>query len=315
MTSNSHLRNTGSEKGATQGFAMSEPSTIAPAASLGETTPPDETPLPPDELEAERQAHADRVAHLTTLGQMSARITHEISQPIYAIMNFSSACIEILSRAMESAKAAEAATGEKPCVMGLAEAGQVMGWLQQVSDQSIRAGEVIRRLANFTREMPMRRVSIYAHQLVRNSLTHLKAELNASNVLVDCEIGSPIDLVSCEPVLVEQVLMKVVRNAAATVLSLPLEERKLIVRTRRLDKRVEFSVEDSGPVELDVLANNFDSFFATSTSDRGQALAVNRTIIEAQAGRLWVEKNPTQGMTVHFTLPLAKQMEVANHVK
>lgn len=295
---------------------------------------------PPSAIDGERSADCEPLAHfelnhvvlLITLGQIAARITHEISQPIYAIMNYASACSEVLSRASATAKkspfdpshseqefttegnqtraddAQESPQKKSPArqlLISVEGVTNVLAWLQQVSEQALRAGDVIRRLSSFTRDIPIRSVVSDPHQLMNRALDFLSAELHERDVLVDCEFDSQIELAICEPILVEQVLVNLVRNASKSMLLLSRDRRRLLIRTRRLDKQVEFAIVDSGPViELDALNNSYESFISTKADGRVRGLAVDRAIIEAQTGRLWVENNPGQGMAVLFTLPL-----------
>jgi two-component system sensor kinase FixL len=110
----------------------------------------------------------------------------------------------------------------------------------------------------------------------------------------------------------QQVLLNLVLNAMDAIDSAAGAERLIRVRARRREgSEVEVMVSDTGPgIAAEKIEQIFEPFFTTKTSGMGIGLSVSRTIIEAHAGRIWAENNPTKGATFRFTLPTEEEMLV-----
>lgn len=240
------------------------------------------------------QAHLAQLAHvsrLTTMGELVSEIAHEINQPLHAIANFAQASINILDASSERGPA------------------NLRDWLEQISEQAIRAGEIIRRAGRFVRKTPVRRSTLDINDLVRDCLRLLAFDLRVKHIRLRCELGNSLPTVLADAVQVQQVLVNLVRNAVDALATNEENDRFLIVRTTSgPDGSVQVSVRDNGRGLVPENASRlFEPFFTTKPDGMGMGLAVSQSIVQAHAGQLWAEPNTERGVTFHFTLPARKE--------
>jgi C4-dicarboxylate-specific signal transduction histidine kinase len=247
----------------------------------------DEKQQTEDQLQ-QRLAQLAHVSRLTTMGELVSELAHELNQPLYAIANFSEACLN-LARSSPSV-----------------QEGELVPWLEQICEQSHRAGEIIKRVYGFVRKAPAVARAIDINALVHECRGLLQVNLRHQGVGLRLELAKGLPEVSGDPVQIQQVLVNLMNNAMDAMSHLPKAEREIVVRSRRNETgQIEVSVSDRGRGAADDnLERLFEPFFTTKTEGMGMGLSISRSIIEAHDGRLWAERNPDRGLTFRFTLPL-----------
>lgn len=237
----------------------------------------------------ERLAHVTR---LSTMGEMAAGIAHEINQPLTAITSYAHASLNMLE-ACKELDAENALRQQK-----------ILGTLQKISDQAMRAGEVIRRLRAFVKQRKVKREQVDLNTLIQETVELAKVDTRLLDHGISLNLTSdPEPLLNVDPVQVQQVLFNLIRNAIDA-----MEEQlnePVIIHTRWLDKSyVEVSVTDTGHgVHEDDQNNLFDPFFSTKDAGMGMGLPISQSIIVAHGGELRHCHGVPRGSIFAFTLP------------
>ncbi len=248
-----------------------------------------------DRVEASRQlrqreadlAHAER---LSTMGQMASEMAHELNQPLYAIANFAEACLERLRKSPAEEAAAD-----------------LQRWLDLIAQQARRGGEVLRRVTQFVRKGELDRTVLDLNQCIRDASVLLEFGSRRRGISVAYKLAELLPRVDVDRVLIEQVLLNLVRNAAEAMEHTPAERRRVVIETRLAEEgMVELAVVDSGHGIPEGLAERlFEPYFTTKPDGTGMGLAICRSTIEAHGGRIWAESNPAGGATFRILLPAA----------
>lgn len=238
-----------------------------------------------DEL---RRSH-DKLTHfarLSTMGEMATGLAHEINQPLTAIATYAQAALRFLDA-------------------GTAESGDLHEALTQITQQSLRAGEVIRRLRTQVKNRETRAESVDLNRLVEevNVLAATDARVNDLRIVLQLA-PPPVPAVAADAVQIQQVLLNLVRNAIDATVENAGAKREIIVRTDCRDSEIEVSVEDHGTgIPAHVAAQLFTPFFTTKSAGTGLGLAISRSIIRAHQGRLGYRTGSQGGAVFYFTLP------------
>lgn len=229
------------------------------------------------------------LARVNDLGEMAAAISHEINQPLTAIVNY-------LSTGLFCAE-------EGHSEDGFVEIEQMM---RHASEQALRAGDIVRRLREFVGHSNAVRTVEHADQLVDSAMALALIDARSGGILVEREAGAGDAEVEVDAIQIQQVLVNLLRNAVDALESAaPDGERRLTVSTAvRPDGMIEFIVSDNGPGIAPELADRlFDPFVTTKSSGMGMGLSVCRRLIEAHGGAIEAESVPGAGATFRFFLP------------
>jgi two-component system, LuxR family, sensor kinase FixL len=240
----------------------------------------------------QRLAELAHVARLTTMGELVSELAHELNQPLYAIANFSEACLNLSRNRQPRTE------------------NDLVDWLEQISEQSHRAGEIIRRVYGFVRKTPAQTRAADINALVHDCVRLLQVNVRHQDVALRVELSENLPQVFVDPVQIQQVLVNLLNNAIEAMVHLPRDERKIAVCSHcDAGRNVEVSVCDRGRGASEEHAGTklerlFEPFFTTKSEGMGMGLSISRSIIEAHGGRLWAERNLDRGLTFRFTLPL-----------
>ncbi|MEJ2464504.1 MAG: ATP-binding protein [Candidatus Thiodiazotropha sp.] len=234
----------------------------------------------------QHQSELVHVCRLSTMGEMSTGLAHELNQPLAAIINFASGCV----RRIQSGVGGEA---------------ELVDAMAQITAQAERAGEIIKRLRAMVTKRPHEREVVNLNHILLEVASFTEYEANRHRVEVSLELSDQILPVEVDLVQIEQVLLNLVRNAIDAMKMVPSGDRKLSLKTRRIDStRVEVTVEDNGPgIDADTVAHLFDAFFSTKESGMGMGLPISKKIVEAHFGELTVDSSPGGGAAFHMVLP------------
>jgi PAS domain S-box-containing protein len=229
-------------------------------------------------------AHVTRV---TTLGEMSASIEHEINQPLAAIVTNAAATLRLLSHDVPVIQDARA---------GIAD----------VIKDAHRAGEVIRRIRDFSKKAhPQMMQQLDINEVVEEAVKLVRHEALRHGITIRFEFASGLPPVRGDRIQLQQVIVNLAVNGIEAMTSVQDCARVLIVRTQRdQSDRILVAVADAGVgVEPENLNRVFDAFHTTKPGGLGMGLAICRSIIEAHSGRLWADANVPRGAIFRFTVP------------
>ena len=241
--------------------------------------------------EALQQAREElaRVTRVTTLGELAASIAHEINQPLAAIVANANACLNWLK-------------ADRPPLDSIREA------LTGVVNDGDRAGEVIARIRALLSRSSVAHGPCDLGGIVRDVLLLVGPELGRHGTILQTSLATDLPSVMGDRVLLQQVLMNLLLNAAEAVRDVPPERRRVVVRST-LEQREDgpwavVAVEDAGVgFREEQAARLFEAFYTTKPDGLGMGLSISRSIIDGHRGRLWATANPDHGATFQFALP------------
>jgi len=237
-----------------------------------------------EEQAREHQQELFHVARLSTLGEMASGIAHELNQPLSAISNYTRGSIRMLQA-------------------GSGETGSVLEAMQRVAAQAERAGEIIRQIRRFIRKEEPERTTVDINRIAREVAAFIEPEARREGVVLKLELApQPLPLLAHD-IQIEQVLLNLTRNALEAMQEVAEGQRRLTVRTRRLEEQVVVEVSDSGcGIAPQVVHKLFDPFVTTKPQGMGLGLSISRGIVEAHGGTLTVHATEEGGTMFRFTL-------------
>jgi two-component system sensor kinase FixL len=244
--------------------------------------------------QAEEQVACQRneMAHLSrvsTLGELSGSIAHELNLPLSAILSNAQAAQRILAN-------------------GDADPAEVREILNEIVSEDKHAAEVIQRLRQWLKKDMLQQHSLQINEVVEDVLKLIRSDLINQKVTVDTQLARNLPMVTGDPVQLQQVLVNLVVNACDAMTSCNTPERRLLIRTgiENGSSAVIVSVTDRGDsIPREKLEQIFEPFFTTKEKGMGLGLSVCRTIIAAHRGKLWATNNADCGATFHFSLPIS----------
>src|SRR5262245_5839814 len=245
----------------------------------------------PAELQLRRLlAELAKTGRISTLGEMASGLSHELNQPLAAIVAYVDACLELVES-------------------GKMDNQQLAIVLRSVSNQAERAGQIIHRLRKMIKRSQPVRAPMSVNDAVREIAVLLESEARQADVTVNLELGDGLPDIAADFLQVQQVVQLLVRNGLEAMVDVPTDRRRLMIATGpRPSGEVEIAVRDLGRGLAGASAEQlFEPFFSTKTKGLGLGLSISRTIVEAHGGRIWIAPNDTHGVTARFTLPAAAE--------
>jgi PAS domain S-box-containing protein len=244
----------------------------------------------------EAQAELAHVTRVTTLGELTASIAHEVNQPLAAVVSNAEACLRWLGRETPNLEAARRSAE----------------WI--ISDGN-RASGVMQRVRALAKKSTIERVPLNINDLVRETVALVQHELISHQVLLRTELASNLPMVEADRVQLQQVIINLVMNGIEAMQPVADRLRELVIRSLRDEApQVLVSVADCG---VGISAENadrlFNAFFTTKPSGMGMGLSICRSIVEAHGGRLWSTGNLPHGATFHFNLPVRADLASDPH--
>jgi signal transduction histidine kinase len=244
------------------------------------------------------QAEFAHVSRVTTLGQLTASIAHEVMQPIAAARNNALAALNFLVKDPPDLKEVREALG---CIAGDAE----------------RAGNIIDRIRDHIKKAPPRKERFDLNEAINEVIVLARGAIAKNGVVVETRLSEDLLSVQGDRVQLQQVVLNLILNAVEAMDSVRESARELAISTEQSQARsVCVTVRDSGPgVDRENIDRVFDAFYTTKSSGVGMGLAICRSIVDAHGGRLWVDANEPQGAVFQFTLPNEESYESAPKAK
>jgi C4-dicarboxylate-specific signal transduction histidine kinase len=238
---------------------------------------------------AKKRAELEHVARVATVGELTATLTHELQQPLAAILANS----YVIGRLLDAPDP------------DLQEVRSTVTDMREVTE---RAGEVIDGLrAMIKRDSKAADLTaLDVNQVIRGveRLTH--GDANLHKVTVHLDLSSDVGPVKGDSVQLQQVVLNLMINAFSAMSGMGLDDaRRLVVRTKTIDEStVLIEVQDSGggiaPEELESI---FEPFVTSKPDGLGMGLSICRSIIERHGGKIWAANNPDRGARFSITLP------------
>lgn len=232
------------------------------------------------------RAELARVARVTTVGELTASIAHEINQPLSAIVNNANASRRLLD-------------------IRPPDLEEVRQALVEIAEAGTRAGELIARIRALMKKSVPEKTRLDMNQIIRDVLDLVPSELQRHEISSRTELMAVPPVVLGDRIQLQQVVLNLIMNGMEAMNSIVDRPRVLLIRSKTQETgELLVAIEDSGtgldPRNVDHL---FDTFFTTKTNGLGLGLSISRSIIEAHNGRLWASQNNTHGATFQFTLP------------
>ena len=239
------------------------------------------------EAETLRQrAELAHVARVSTMGELAASVTHELNQPLGAIL--------------ANAEAADLFLNQNPPALD-----ELRAILTDIRKDDERASEVISRMRALLRKHELQRLPLEINSVVEDVLQVVSGDAALRKMAISADLAPGLPKILGDHVHLQQVLINLILNGMDAMASQPRERRRLSIRTRAVAKgAVEVAVIDSGHgIEADKLPRVFEPFFSTKPNGMGMGLSISRTIIEAHRGRISAENNASGGATFRVTFP------------
>ena len=229
-------------------------------------------------------AHVNR---MTTVGQLTASITHEINQPLSGILTNASTCSRMLA-------------ADPPNVSGAQETAR-----RSIRDAS-RAADIISRLRTLFVKKQVQIDLVDLNDASREVISLALRELESSQVILRSEFAEDLPLVHGDRIQLQQVILNLIRNASDAMRDIDGRQRELAITTSKAEPDgVLVSIQDSGPgIDPTKLDRIFDAFYTTKPDGLGMGLSVCRTIVEAHGGKLWATAASPHGAIFQLILPV-----------
>jgi two-component system, LuxR family, sensor kinase FixL len=241
------------------------------------------------ELEAARQRHdLAHLARVSTVGELSSSLAHELTHPVTAILSNAQAAQRFLAN-------------------DDVDLDEVREILNDIVTQDQRAGEVIHGLRLLLKKgEPQKQCDdVDLNEVIRDVVQLMRSDLINRNVTVDTDLAQNLPAVTGDRVQLQQVLLNLALNGCEAMGDYNSQERRLLIASQLENGAVLVSVSDSGTgIPGEKMEQVFERFFTTKKEGMGLGLSVCRTIINAHRGKIWATNNAGCGATFHFSLPI-----------
>jgi PAS domain S-box-containing protein len=231
------------------------------------------------------QAELERVSRVTTMGELTASLAHEVNQPIAAAVTNANACSRWLARDIPDLEEARAAA-------------------TRIVRDGTRAAEIVSRIRLLFKKGTPQRELVDVHEVIRETIALLRSEATRYSISVRTELAAnPLQIMG-DRVQLQQVLMNLIMNGIDAMKDVDGTRELAIKSQRGEDEQVLVSVSDTGvglpPQQADQI---FNAFFTTKPHGTGMGLRISRSIVESHGGRLWAADNSPRGASFCLTLP------------
>jgi len=227
-----------------------------------------------------------RVVRITTIGELTASIAHEVNQPLAAVVANADACVAWLSRDNPNLVEAKAAA-------------------ERATQGATRASEVIVRIRSLINKATPEKTRVQINEVIEQTAALAEGQASRNEVSLQLELAPDLPPVLADSIQLQQVILNLLMNGIEATLSVSDRPRLLVIRSQMQGAgQIQVSVKDSGVgVKAEVMGRLFEPFFTTRSKGMGMGLPISRSIIEAHGGRLWAESNGSDGSIFQFTLP------------
>jgi len=232
----------------------------------------------------EAQANLARVSRVTTMGELTASLAHEIRQPIAAAVTNARTCLRWLGR-------------DQPDVAEAREAAS------RIVNDVTRAADIIGSISLLFKKGALQRELVDVNDLIREMIVLLRSEVNRYSISIRSELAEELPKVMADRIQLQQVFMNLMLNGIDAMKG-TADGGELTIKSEIGDGQLLISFSDTGvglpPEQADQI---FKAFFTTKDNGTGMGLPISRSIIESHGGCLWATGVPGSGATFRFTLP------------
>jgi C4-dicarboxylate-specific signal transduction histidine kinase len=226
------------------------------------------------------------------VGELTSSLTHELNQPLTAIVTNAQAALRFLLR-------------ETPDFL------EVEGALREIARDGKRSGEIMHRLRKLLKRSEIDQSAVDLNEVALEIVALVQADFTAAGVSLTHDLARDLPLVMGDRIQLEQVVLNLLANGLEAAKDLTGRVRTVQIATRQEDGGgVGLTIRDSGPgLSPEILSRLFEPFFTTKPKGMGMGLAVSKSIIEAHEGRIWAEPQQDGGAVFHLSLPAAGEKE------
>jgi C4-dicarboxylate-specific signal transduction histidine kinase len=239
----------------------------------------------------EAQAQLAHMSRMSSLGALAASISHEVNQPLAALVTNADACMMWLA-------------SEPPNLE------EVRAAVDSIAQEGTRASEIVQRIRGmFTKAVP-ETTKVQVNELIQEVGTLIQAEASRNEVAIQTELTPGLAAALGDRVQLQQVLVNLMLNGIEAMSAVTDRPRRLLIRSEmHHPDAVLIAVEDSGAgIDPKNAKRIFDAFFTTKAQGMGIGLSISHSIIEAHGGRLWAVAHSGYGTTLQFTLPVDREI-------
>jgi PAS domain S-box-containing protein len=238
-----------------------------------------------EEALREAQVNLARVSRVTTMGELTASLAHEIKQPIAAAVTDAKTCLRWLGR-------------DQPDV---AEARETAA---RIIKDVTRASDIISRIRLLFKKGPPQRESLDVNEVIQEMIALLRGEASRYSISIRGELANDLSNIMADRVQLQQVLMNLMLNGIEAMKDMGTGGELTIKSQQDDNRQLLISVGDTGVgLEPEQAEQIFNAFFTTKPQGTGMGLPISRSIIESHGGHLWATSNSGPGATFQFTLP------------
>jgi PAS domain S-box-containing protein len=237
--------------------------------------------------ESLRQAQADleHVSRVTTMGELTASLAHEVNQPITAAVTNANTCVRWL-------------TGDTPNIEEARDAA-----VRSAKDGT-RAADIISRIRLLFRKGSTERQLVDVNEVIREIIVLLRGEAMRYSLSIHTELASNLPQLMADRIQLQQVMLNLIMNSIDAMKDVD-GTREIVIKSQRAEnEQVLVSVSDTGVgLPAEQTDQIFNAFFTTKLQGTGMGLSISRSIVESHGGRLWADGNYPRGATFHLSMP------------
>jgi C4-dicarboxylate-specific signal transduction histidine kinase len=235
------------------------------------------------------RAQVAHIARVTTLGELTASIAHEVNQPLAAIVTNGDAALRWLAHKSPN----------------LGEARQAV---ERIVNDGNRASHVIGRIRSLAMRSPIQKEWLNINKPIQEIVSLTATEIQQNRISLHTQLSDNLPRVFGDEIQLQQVLLNLIHNAIEAMSSDADGPREMLIGSAENDAGdVVVTVRDSGVgLETNTLARLFDAFYTTKPNGMGMGLAISRSIIEAHEGQIWATPNAPRGAIMQFSLPTVR---------
>jgi PAS domain S-box-containing protein len=233
----------------------------------------------------EAQAALARINRVTTMGELTASLAHEVNQPIAAAATDANTCLRWLARDQPDLEEARAAAS-------------------RVVKDAARAAEIMSRVRSLFKKESLQRELVNVNDIIREMIDMLRIEATRYSISMRTELSEDLPQIMGDRVQLQQVTMNLIINSIDAMKDLDGTREIAITSQRAENKQLQVSVSDTGiGLPSEQADQIFNAFFTTKDHGTGMGLRISRSIIESHGGRLWASDNSPRGASFSFALP------------
>jgi two-component system, LuxR family, sensor kinase FixL len=237
----------------------------------------------------ETRAELAHISRVTMLGELTASIAHEVSQPLAAVVSNGEAGLRWLDRPAP-------------------DLAEVRANIEEIVAQGRRAGDVVRRLRALSKNGASQRTRLDINEVIEEAVSLVERELREQGVSLRLDLEPNLPELSVDRIQLQQVIINLLINAMHAMATMDVREVCVSSRLPCAGK-VEISVRDCGiGFDEDAMSRLFTAFYSTKPQGMGMGLSICRSIVEAHGGRIRAEPNEGPGATFKLSLPTEREV-------